>query len=148
MNYDRHLNVRWAMQIASEYYDAEAFAHAKRVYEYVKCNEFIPIRYRLDCMCLALMHDLLEDTDYTYDLTFENFVSFDTSEFLNALLLLTIPEDMDYLTYIKRFKESSDKVHQCAWWVKLADMKDHLSQTDTLTDRLRDKYLAALPYLL
>ena len=34
------------------------------------------------------------------------------------------------------------------YWVKIADMRDHLEQTDTLTDKLKEKYLAALPYLL
>ncbi|MDF2885564.1 MAG: hypothetical protein K0R54_6138, partial [Clostridiaceae bacterium] len=29
-----------------------------------------------------------------------------------------------------------------------ADMKDHLAQTETLTDKLKEKYLKALPYLL
>ena len=34
------------------------------------------------------------------------------------------------------------------YWVKIADMKDHLAQTDTLTDKLKEKYIEALPYLL
>ena len=40
------------------------------------------------------------------------------------------------------------EVGKCAWWVKIADMKDHLAQRDTLTEKLRDKYLEALPHLL
>lgn len=35
-----------------------------------------------------------------------------------------------------------------AYWVKLADMKDHLSLTDTLTDKLKEKYLSGMRYLL
>ena len=37
---------------------------------------------------------------------------------------------------------------KCAWFVKLADMKDHLSQVETLTPRLKEKYLSGLRYLL
>lgn len=47
----------------------------------------------------------------------------------------------------KKIKEEY-KNYPEAYWVKLADMKDHLAQTDTLTDKLKDKYLTALPYLL
>ena len=54
---------------------------------------------------------------------------------------------MDYIEYIKRIKKWAD-TRQEAYWVKLADMKDHLAQTETLTDKLKEKYLAALPYLL
>lgn len=35
-----------------------------------------------------------------------------------------------------------------AYWVKIADMKDHLIQTATLTDKLKEKYLRGLAILL
>ena len=54
---------------------------------------------------------------------------------------------MDYIKYIKKIRDYSDTKPE-AYWVKMADMKDHLSQTDTLTDKLKEKYLTALPYLL
>lgn len=39
-------------------------------------------------------------------------------------------------------------IYDCVWWVKLADIKDHLIQKDTLTDSLRDRYMWVLGYLL
>lgn len=37
---------------------------------------------------------------------------------------------------------------QAVYWVKIADMKDHLSQKETLTERLKEKYLEGLVILL
>ena len=54
---------------------------------------------------------------------------------------------MDYIPYIQHIRACAGDWPE-AWWVKLADIKDHLAQTDTLTERLRDKYVGALPYLL
>jgi hypothetical protein len=87
------------------------------------------------------MHDLIEDTEYTGSELPENFYK--------ALKLLTKPKEQDYIEYIKNIKDTSNTDWRiCAYWVKLADMKDHLAQTDTLTDKLKEKYLNALPYLL
>ena len=49
--------------------------------------------------------------------------------------------------YIKNIKENM-VLYPEVYWVKIADMKDHLAQTDTLTDKLKEKYIEALPYLL
>ena len=64
--------------------------------------------------------------------------------FQNALLLLTKPDDLSYDEYCQRFKKYNTNDYLCAYWVKLADIKDHLS----LTDRLKEKYLSGLRYLL
>ena len=85
------------------------------------------------------MHDLKEDTDWSGGGL--------SKHFNDCLDWLTKPKDMDYIEYIKRIKKWAD-TRQEAYWVKLADMKDHLAQTETLTDKLKEKYLAALPYLL
>lgn len=131
-----------ALAIADKYYSPEGFAHAVRVMEYTSGNPMIPQELKESCIVLAILHDLLKDTTYRGE---------DLDVFIrNALCLLTRTPDMDYISYIHRIKQASEvsEVGKCAWWVKIADMKDHLAQRDTLTEKLRDKYLEALPHLL
>ncbi len=137
------VKLSYALRVAKEYYPKDKYDHAMRVMQYVADNEMIQYEYREDCLALAVMHDLLEDTEYQAS-------SYGLGEcFFDALELLTKPKDMDYIEYIKKIHDTAyTNWRMCAWWVKLADMKDHLAQTETLTEKLRDKYLAALPYLL
>lgn len=65
----------------------------------------------------------------------------------SCLQLLTKDKDCTYEEYIKHIKEEYP-YYPKAYWVKLADMKDHFCQTETLTDKLKEKYLTAIPYLL
>lgn len=134
----------YALRTAKDYYPKDKYDHAIRVMQYIADNEMIPPEYREDCLVLAVMHDLLEDTEYQVCYEIED------DGFIDTLNLLTKPKDMDYIEYIKRIRDTKYTMYwrMCAWWVKLADMKDHLSQTETLTEKLRDKYLTALPYLL
>lgn len=130
-----------ALEIAKKYYDEKTFEHAQRVAGYVMGNRAVPERLQHNCFCLAIMHDLLEDTDY------------DPSDwppyFRKELELISKPEGMDYNKYCKLIHDSADTDEgMCVWFVKLADMKDHLSQVDTLTPRLKEKYLSGLRYLL
>lgn len=150
--WDNHVDVMKAKAIAKKYYDKKTFAHAERVSQYVAENYFIPVMFQPVCVCLAWMHDLLEDTEYANDPKFELRAAdpYLQEMFDVALQLLTKPKKMDYISYIQRFhdKKIQPATRYVAWCVKLADMKDHLSETDTLTDKLKDKYLKALPYLL
>lgn len=138
------VTTNYALKIAKEYYPKDKYNHAIRVCNYVHemnvCG-IISDEYVTNCLILAIMHDLLEDTDYTgAELPIYLY---------SSLNLLTKPKDMNYIDYIKRIKDSCcTPSGLCAWYVKLADMKDHLAQTETLTDRLKEKYLAAMPYLL
>lgn len=135
------VKLSYALRVAKKYYPKDKYDHAIRVMQYVADNEMIPQQYREDCLVLAVMHDLLEDTEYICNALPEN-----TNKALN---LLTKPKGKDYIEYIKEIRDTLYiNWRMCAWWVKLADMKDHLAQTETLTEKLRDKYLAALPYLL
>lgn len=61
------------------------------------------------------------------------------------LSALTKEKDETYIEYISRLKVSRSKY---SYMVKLTDMKEHLMQKDTLTERLKDKYWEALSYLL
>lgn len=142
MSLDREpVKVNYALHIAKQYYDESTYNHALRVMQFIADNEMIPMEYKEECIALAIMHDLCEDTAYESDGLPNNFRV--------ALALLTKPKYMNYIDYIQSIKDNSDTSSgKCAWWVKLADMKDHLSQTETLTDRLKEKYLAALPILL
>lgn len=127
---------------ARRYYSKKNFDHAIRVTNYVTENAVIPEELRNSCIALALAHDLWEDTNCPLD-------EFGDKKFSKALSLLTKPKDQPYVEYIKNIKEHcTEDWGLCAWYVKLADMKDHLMQTETLTDKLKEKYLSALPYLL
>lgn len=136
-------NISYAMKMAKKYHEESKFNHVIRVATYVSENGMIPSNKKDFCFELALMHDLLEDTDYPRGaLSGMNY-----DGFIKCMELLTKAKEEDYITYIKRIKDNSDSYPE-AYWVKLADMKDHLAQTETLTDKLKDKYLKALPYLL
>ena len=136
------VKLSYALKMAKEYYTKDQYDHAIRVMQYVAENEMIPNEYKDDCLILAVMHDLWEDTNYPRGCGLgENFEK--------ALKQLTKPKDIDYIEYIKKIHDvgyTNWKI--CAWWVKLADIKDHLAQTETLTEKLKEKYLLALPYLL
>ena len=61
----------------------------------------------------------------------------------------TKTDDELYEDYCRRIRNSADKDYGlCAWFVKLADIKDHLSLTKTLTPKPKEKYLSGLRYLL
>jgi len=133
-------NVGYALRMARQYYEKEGYNHALRVAGYVSENLLIPDDKLDTCVALAIMHDLLEDTDYICGGCL-------SVHFSDCLELLSKSKEESYGTYIERIKSQSDRYPE-AYWVKLADMKDHLAQRDTLTEKLRDKYLTALPELL
>lgn len=131
--------------MAANYLPKDKFEHSLRVMLYVMTNELIPEDIRDDCVLVAIAHDLMEDTDITASML---PVSGDDNIF-RAIVLLTHDKSISYDEYIKTIKNhSSTRYGLIAYWVKLADMKDHLSQKATLTDELKAKYLSALPYLL
>ena len=69
-------------------------------------------------VCVALLHDVIEDTDYTFDdLEKEGF----TKEIIDAIKLLTHDSNVPYLDYVNMIKENS-----IATKVKLADLNHHL----------------------
>lgn len=131
--------VEYAKQAAKRYYQPGTYDHAVRVAGYVRENPLIPEELRERCIALALMHDLLEDTEYPGDVEDERL--------RRGLQILTRPEGVEYVTYIRQIRDSAAGWPE-VYWVKLADMKDHLAQTETLTDKLKEKYIKALPYLL
>ena len=95
--------------------------------------------------CVALLHDVVEDSDITIeDLRREGF----SEEILDALTLLTRNQSMPYEEYIAAIGDN-----QIAARVKLADLchNSDLSRLKKVTQKDRDrvaKYNAAMDYLL
>ena len=141
-----------AIAYAKQYYDKETFDHAMRVMGYVATNAAIPQQYKMPCMALAVMHDLVEDTEFK-----GKYISNNYEIFRIALEKLTKPKQMSYKDYCRNLSASCSDRHSLenhnaavlmAYWVKLADMKDHLTLKETLTDKLKEKYLEGLAELL
>lgn len=133
--------IGYALVMARKFYDTTTYNHVMRVAAYVAENPMIQEENMEDCIALAIMHDLWGKTDFP-----KNAIK-NELRFRESLELLTKPKDMDYIVYIKNIKEYSDTNPE-AYWVKMADIKDHLSQIDALTEKLREKYLVAVSYLL
>lgn len=131
----------YAIKVARRYYDDKTFYHAMRVAAYTTENNLIR-EHKVDrCVALAIMHDLLEDTGYISD---DKILD---DDFIKCLNILTKREGESYEDYLKNIRNNYDCYPE-AYWVKQADMKDHLMQKETLTDELKDKYLNAMPELL
>ncbi len=93
---------------------------------------------------VALLHDLVEDTQITFaDLEEEGF----SKEVIDALKLLTHDKDVLYKDYVLKIKDNP-----IARKVKLADLKHNsdLSRLDVVDEKAlkrREKYLEALELL-
>lgn len=95
-------------------------------------------------VCVALLHDVVEDTNYSFDdLIKEGF----SDDIIEALKLLTHDSKVPYLDYVYMIKENS-----LATKVKLADLKHNsdLSRLELNVDKLPPKlelYLKAIEIL-
>ena len=127
------------------YYSQDTFQHVCRVAEYVTSNKAIPPELKERCYLVALMHDILEDTNFDIeDFRKYEYVRYHSEVMTEAILQLTHNKKTEtYEEYIAKIPKGS-----IAYWVKLADMKDHLTLTDTLTEKLKEKYLRGLAILL
>ena len=94
--------------------------------------------------CVALLHDVVEDTDMTFeDLEKEGF----TAEIIEALKLLTHDDAVPYMDYVMALKD-----HPIASKVKRADLMHNsdLSRLDVVSDfalERQAKYKRALELL-
>ena len=93
---------------------------------------------------VALLHDLVEDTDYTIDDLIA--MGFDQAV-IDAIALMTHAKDVDYMDYIRAIKENP-----IAKMVKLADLRHNsdLSRLDVIDEKAltrREKYLKAIELL-
>ena len=93
---------------------------------------------------VALLHDVIEDTDHTFsDLEEMGF----GGEIISALRLLTHSPEVDYMEYVAKIKENP-----VAKEVKLADLRHNsdLSRLDNISAEAllrRKKYIAAIKLL-
>ena len=70
--------------------------------------------------CVALLHDVAEDTEVTLDEFARNF----PQEVIEALKLLTHEKDTDYFEYVRRIKDNPT-----AKKVKLADLAHNMDRS-------------------
>lgn len=135
------------IELCRDNYDEKTFNHAVRVANFAIKNPFVDTFTQEDIYklyILAMAHDLIEDTDVTYEQIAD---CSDISRGLvnDVLSVLTKEPEQDYIEYIRKLRNECDIY---SYIIKLADMKDHLMQKDTLTDKLKEKYWNALPELL
>ena len=134
--------------VARGCYDKKTYDHAARVATFVKEDPRVMVHdynFRYYCEALAICHDLFEDTDCPED-------AFD-EDLTEGIKILTRRPDESYNDYCDRvcMRDSeyfATDIELAAWYVKMADMKDHLTQTATLTDKLKAKYLEGMAHLL
>ena len=93
---------------------------------------------------VALLHDLVEDTDYTIEDLVD--MGFDKS-ITDAIALMTHADNVAYMDYVRAIKDNS-----IAKAVKLADLKHNsdLTRLDTVDEKAlsrREKYLKAIAIL-
>ena len=97
-----------------------------------------------DSTCVALLHDIVEDTDITFDqLSKQGF----PAEVIDAIKLMTHDEGVPYMDYVKQIK-SNDVAKK----VKLADLKHNsnlsrLNNIDNKTKERVEKYRQAIKLL-
>lgn len=94
-------------------------------------------------VCVALLHDVVEDTDTTLSQLAEQF----PQQVIDALQLLTHRDGVDYLDYVRAIKSNP-----LATAVKVADLHNNsdLTRLDEITDndlQRKEKYHQALEIL-
>ena len=123
--------------------------HAVKVAEYATTGSMLELAsyLGLDVNLLhsaATLHDFVEDTGM-----FDRFEGI-SKEVWSIVEILTKKDDETYHEYLLRIKERFENSYfgKYAYIIKLADMKDHLSRKETLTDKLKEKYIDGLAVLL
>ena len=83
---------------------------------------------------VALLHDVVEDTDITFDYLKKEF----SNDILQALELLTHDKSVDYFEYIKKLKDNP-----IARTVKIADLRHNSdkSRLDNPTEKDLKRYV-------
>ena len=105
--------------------------HAERVEELVR-------PFGADYMIVALLHDIVEDTDVMYDDLLKVFSSYN-SDIVDDIFTLTRKSNQTYFEYIDKITKSTKR----AKIVKYYDILDHLHNKTTLEPSLEKRYLKA-----
>lgn len=132
---------RKAMRVAYQAHKNQ-FDKAQIPYIYHPIHLAEQMNTELECI-VALLHDVVEDTDMTF-LDLEKFFS---SEVIEILKLLTRDKRTDYMEYIKKIKPN-----KVAKKIKIADIIHNSDETrldviDEETIKRRKRYQKALKYL-
>ena len=126
-------------------YSPQTFAHCIRVMKYALKHPLADNCDAFELMVCALYHDLLEDTCIHIE-DIVKITRLKKSRIEHTLNLLTQNPGESYIDYIKRLRYDPD--NKMAYIIKLSDMKDHLMQKETLTDKLKQKYFSVMADLL
>lgn len=106
------------------------FTHIEGIIEILK-NEF-DMDYNT-ALTIACLHDVLEDSDYTYDDLVEMFDPF----IADSVKALTKTKDMSMEDYIKQLNEFEDP--EFIWAIKLADRLHNLRSLKSIINTKKDK---------
>lgn len=136
------------LELCTIYYDETTLEHAKRVAEKAKnLYQIFDTSFSggSDFLFqLGLAHELYEKTNITKKIWFDE-------DFENNLILLTKISNINYEDYILTIRSRAfnhKSIYIPAYIVKLADISDNFAQVDTLTDELKNKYVAAISCLI
>lgn len=130
------------MFLCEKYYSKKKLAHAMRVAAYALDRAERDDRVdSKEAFIVGLCHDLIEDTSCPQD----QLKALIGADMFTAVCILTKDNNLSYHDYILDIVYSKNDL---AMLVKSADMKDHITQVDTLTDKLKEKYLPELHYFL
>ena len=111
-----------------ERYPIDIMEHAERVMNLVR-------PFGKDYMMVALLHDILEDTEVTYE-DLSKALSYDI---VDDIFTLTRKSNQTYFEYIDKITKSTKR----AKIVKYYDILDHLHNKTTLKPSLEKRYLKA-----
>ena len=118
--------------------DEPYIEHPRRVAQLILEQRFFNENFKRECLTIAYLHDVLEDTSMTLEYLKENGL---TDEQAEALTAITRREDQSYLEHIIECKENA-----IAKAVKICDLSDKI--TDLKKGSLRDKYELARHMLM
>ena len=139
---DHYVHLGELVRLAEKFYPKKKFIHATRVATYAMEKAILRRDIKPEeAYAVGLAHDLLEDTECTcddLDPVMDKFL-------IGDILALSKNDGESYDHYIADLLENGSEL---AKLVKGADMKDHMMQTETLTEKLWEKYKPHLKYFL
>ena len=96
------------------------------------CSFLAEKNFPIDYLITALFHDLLEDTNTTY----EEILQISNAKVAEAVRILTKEKNYDMSNYIKRINKND-----IAKMVKLADRLHNLSEAHFAPSKFQEKYI-------
>ena len=128
------------LKFALKFYTPKQLEHVLKVAQFAVEKHTSRLKSALWKACV--LHDILEDTSCTE----EDLKELCNDEMIKTIKLLTHDKESEsYEDYIIKIFSSDDHYAQ---EVKRADIQDHLSREETLTQKLKDKYYPIIKYVL